>query len=262
MEIVSYIAPVLIGVSLGLIGGGGSILTIPVLVYLFQIDALLATTYSLFIVGVTSIVGGLSYFKKRLVDFRAVLTFGFPSVVGVYLTRLYVVPAIPDSIITLGQFTLTKELLLLLFFAGLMLLASLKMIKKEQQETSVAVARGDNYPMVIAQGSGVGIVTGLVGAGGGFLIIPALVSLLKLPIKRAIGTSLVIIAINSLAGFTFSLAHLQIDWNFILMLTGLAVVGILVGSRLSNFFDGKKLKPAFGWFVLSMGIYIILKELL
>jgi len=107
----------------------------------------------------------------------------------------------------------------------------------------------------------VGFVTGLIGAGGGFLIIPALVNLLKLDIKKAIGTSLFIIALNSLFGFVVSLSHSEIDWIFILKILGLAIFGVFIGSRLSSKMDGKKLKPAFGWFVLVMGVYILIKEI-
>jgi len=259
MEITGYSASILIGISLGLIGGGGSILTVPVLVYLFSVDTVLATTYSLFVVGSTSLVGSFSYFKKGFVDIKIVLFFGFPSVIAVFLTRHYILPAIPEHVMDVRGFELSRSILLMVFFAVLMVLASYSMIKKDREERAV-VTKPANTTLVIAQGLMVGVVTGLIGAGGGFLIIPALVNLLKLPMKTAIGTSLVIIAVNSIIGFSFSLGHYPIDWQFLLTVTLIAIGGIFIGTYLSTKIDGKKLKPAFGWFVLVMGIYILIKE--
>lgn len=261
MEIIGYAAAVLIGVSLGLIGGGGSILTVPVLVYLFGIDAFLATEYSLFVVGITSLVGSVSYFKKGLVNFKMALVFGLPSVISIFLTRIYLLPLIPENVFQIQNFTVTKNIFLLLIFAGLMILASYKMIKRNSsKETLENIQDENNFFLAAGQGSIVGILTGLVGAGGGFMIIPALVNLLKIPMKIAIGTSLVIIAVNSLIGFISSVNHVKIEWNFLISVTAIAIVGIIIGSQLSKKIDGKKLKPAFGWFILIMGIYIITKE--
>lgn len=263
MNIAGYIASIFIGISLGLIGGGGSILTVPVLVYLFSTDAALATVYSLFIVGITSLAGSYAYFKKGLVNLRTAVVFGIPSIAAVFLTRTFIVPAIPAEVFTVGSFMVTKSILLMLLFAVLMVFASYSMIKKSKPDNDALLQnKAFNYPLAILQGVLVGTVTGLIGAGGGFLIIPVLVNLLKLPIKTAIGTSLVIIAINSLSGFLFSLHHLSIDWLLLLSIAGVAIVGILIGSQLAARINGAKLKPAFGWFVLVMGIYIILKETL
>lgn len=262
MDVFGYIASVFIGISLGIIGGGGSILTVPVLVYLFSIDAALATVYSLFIVGMTSLAGSVSYFKKGLINLKTALVFGIPSIAAVFLTRTYVVTAIPDEIFSLGSFIVTKNILLMLVFAVMMLFASFSMIKKCRGEDCFP---SENHIVknsaVIFQGVFVGFVTGLIGAGGGFLIIPALVNLLKLDIKKAIGTSLFIMALNSLFGFVVSLSHSEIDWIFILKMLGLAIFGVFIGSRLSSKMDGKKLKLAFGWFVLVMGVYILIKEI-
>lgn len=260
MEITGYSASILIGISLGLIGGGGSILTVPVLVYLFAVDTVLATTYSLFVVGSTSLVGSFSYFKKGFIELQTAIYFGIPSIAAVFLTRHYILPAIPQNMVQLGSFSLTKPVLLIVIFAVLMIVASYSMIKKELLVT--ATTHKSAKPWVILQGTAVGIVTGLIGAGGGFLIIPALVNLLKLPMKTAIGTSLLIIAVNSLAGFGFSLNQIHIEWKFLSSVTFIAIIGIFIGSYLSTKIDGKKLKPAFGWFVLIMGIYILFKETL
>lgn len=261
MEITGYLASILIGISLGLIGGGGSILTVPVLVYLFSVDAVLATTYSLFVVGSTSLVGSFSYFKKGFIDTKTALFFGLPSVIAVFLTRHYMLPSIPENLMNVGDFKLSRSILLMVFFAVLMVFASYSMIKKDSKKHA-ANFKSASGTWVIAQGLMVGLVTGLIGAGGGFLIIPALVNLLKLPIKTAIGTSLIIIAVNSIIGFGFSLGHYPIDWQFLLTITLIAIGGIFIGTYLSNEIDGKKLKPAFGWFVLVMGIYILIKEII
>lgn len=258
MEITGYSASILIGISLGLIGGGGSILTVPVMVYLFTVDTVLATTYSLFVVGSTSLVGSFAYLKKGLIDLKTTLFFGIPSIIAVFLTRHFILPSIPEHITNIGSFDLSRSILLMVFFAILMVFASYSMIKK-----SSADELQHNYTSIFSvvwQGAAVGVVTGLIGAGGGFLIIPALVNLLKLPVKTAIGTSLLIIAVNSLAGFGFSLRQSHIHWSFLLTVTAMAIVGIFIGSYLSTKIDSKKLKPAFGWFVLVMGIYILIKE--
>ncbi len=261
MEIVGYFASILIGVALGLIGGGGSILTVPVLVYLFSVDAVLATAYSLFIVGLTSAVGSFTYFKKGLVNAKTALVFGIPSIIAVFLTRAYLVPAIPNEVMSVGGFILTKSILLMLLFALLMIAASYSMIKKDTQKTEHDSEKQKfNYPLILIEGAVVGVLTGLVGAGGGFLIIPALVILSKLPMKEAVGTSLVIIAAKSLIGFFGEGGETLIDWLFLARVSAFAISGIILGASLSKKIDGAKLKPAFGWFVLVMGIYILVKE--
>jgi uncharacterized protein len=261
MEIIGYIASIFIGIALGLIGGGGSILTVPVLVYLFAIDAVAATSYSLFIVGLTSAVGSVSYFKNGLVNVKTAVIFGIPSIIAVFLTRAFIVPAIPKEVFTMGSFIFTKSILMMLLFAVLMIAASYSMIKKEKIETDEPEGKQQfNYPLIFIEGAIIGMLTGLVGAGGGFLIIPALVILSKLPMKEAVGTSLVIIAAKSLIGFFGEGAEILINWNVLLLISTFATIGIFVGTKLSKKIDGLKLKPAFGWFVLVMGVYIIIKE--
>lgn len=261
MDIAGYFASVFIGILLGLIGGGGSILTVPVLVYLFGLDAVLSTTYSLFVVGTTSLVGSIFYFKRGQVDRITVLAFGLPSIAMVFFTRRVIVPAIPEHLFQLGSFDITKSIFFMLLFALLMIAASYSMIKK-RKTSSVQERQGKpNYIFLILQGFFVGIVTGIVGAGGGFLIIPALVNFLKLPMKTAVGTSLVIIAINSLTGFLFSLHGTEINWKFLGIITFFAITGIFIGMALSKKINGARLKPIFGWFVLAMGIFIVIREL-
>lgn len=261
--LIGYAAAILIGVSLGLIGGGGSILTVPVLVYILGIDPVLATAYSLFVVGSTSLVGSVTYMKKQLVDYKTALVFAIPSFITVFLTRMYLVPAIPEVIFTVGNITLTKNVGIMVFFALVMLAASYSMIKgnsKPQDEKESEVKF--NFPLIALEGGIVGLLTGIVGAGGGFLIIPALVILAKLPMKKAVGTSLLIIAAKSLIGFLGDVGTQAIDWKMLLIFTGLSIVGIFIGSYLSKRINEQALKIGFGWFVILMAIYILARELI
>jgi uncharacterized protein len=262
IEIFGFSASMLIGVSLGLIGGGGSILTLPVLVYLLGFSPVLSTAYSLFIVGTTSLVGSVNYMRKGLVNYKAALIFAIPSFIAVFLTRKYLVPAIPDSLFTIAGFEVTKNIGIMLFFAIIMLAASYSMIAdKQKNDETISGQLKFNYPLIAIEGAVVGILTGLVGAGGGFLIIPALVLLARLPMKMAVGTSLLIIAAKSLIGFAGDLSNIAIDWTFLLEFTALSIVGIFLGTYISKFIASEKLKKSFGWFVLVMGIYIIIKEI-
>ncbi len=233
MALAGYSASIFIGISLGLVGGGGSILTLPVLVYIFGIDPILATVYSLFIVGSTSIVGSLSYFKQGLVNLKAAALFGIPSIMTILITRKIVLPSIPVDIFHMGHFTVTKNLVLMLLFALLMLGAAKSMIMDKELDEELPNIKL-NKTKILLQGLFTGLITGLIGAGGGFLIIPALVKLVKLPIKIAIGTSLLIIAVNSLMGFTFSIIETEIQWSFLLPIALIAILGIVLGSYLSS----------------------------
>ncbi|BFG70966.1 sulfite exporter TauE/SafE family protein [Sediminibacterium sp. KACHI17] len=263
MEIAGYIASLVIGISLGLIGGGGSILTVPVLVYLFGVEPVLATAYSLFIVGTSSLVGALPKYKQGLVNIKTAVIFGIPSIAAVFATRKFIVPHIPSEVFQIGDFIVTKPILMMLLFAVLMVFASVSMIREKGKSTkNENEEQKFNYPVILLEGAVVGVLTGLVGAGGGFLIIPALVLLSKLPMKQAVGTSLLIIAAKSLIGFTGDISNYKMDWTLLGLVTTLAIVGIFIGNQLSKKIDGNKLKKGFGWFVLVMGIYIIAKELL
>lgn len=262
IEIFGYVGALIIGIVLGLIGGGGSILTVPVLVYLLGIDAVSATAYSLFVVGTSSMVGALQNMKKKLVDYKTAILFAIPAFIAVYLTRKFVVPALPDTILVIQEFVITKDIAIMLLFAIIMMLSSYSMIKgkcencdKETETVSY------NIPLILIEGIVVGFITGLVGAGGGFLIIPALVMLAKLPMKRAVATSLLIISIKSLIGFIGDVETSEIIWDFLLMFTAFSVIGMFIGVYLNKFIKGEKLKKGFGWFVLLMGIYIVYKEL-
>jgi hypothetical protein len=264
VEIVGYFAASLIGLSLGLIGGGGSILTVPVLVYLFSVtDAEVATAYSLFIVGATAAVGAVNYARNGLIDLRTGIIFAIPAIPAVYLTRSYLIPALPAELAQLGNWTLTKDAGMLILFGLLMLGTAYSMIKgrKEPEESEYDPKRKINVAKVVAEGAVVGVLTGLVGAGGGFLIIPALVIIGKLPMKIAVGTSLFIIALKSLLGFLGDVqAGTPMNWGFLVTVTAIAVVGIFIGFALSKRVSGAKLKPAFGWFVLAMGLFMVAQQ--
>lgn len=261
-DILGYIGALVIGLVLGLIGGGGSILTVPVLVYLLAINPVTATAYSLFVVGFSSLVGAAKNFQKGRVDFKTAFYFSVPAFISVFSTRKFLVPAIPEEIFSLSGFTLTKDIGIMLFFALLMLVAAASMIlDKEKTFKDKQNSGGVNYLPLIPLGLLTGIITGLVGAGGGFIIIPILVLLAKLPIKTAIGTSLFIIAVNSLLGFLGDLGNIRIDWIFLLIFTAISISGIILGVYLNKIIHGGKLKKGFGWFVLLMGIYIIYKEI-
>lgn len=262
MEVTGYIASALIGVSLGLIGGGGSILTVPVLVYLFQIDPILATSYSLFIVGSTSLVGAVNNVRSGLVSWKTTMLFGSASVFTVFAVRKFLVPLIPQNIVTPGGITLTSSFLTLVLFGILMLMASASMIRDQDPGDAAEERPLDlHFVRLIAYGVGIGLITGLLGAGGGFLLIPTLVFLLKLPMKKAVGTSLAIIAINSLMGFVGDLGHFSIHWSFLLAVSAIASGGIFIGERLSRKIPAEKLKKGFGWFVLIMALYILGREI-
>jgi len=262
MEILAYIASVLIGISLGLIGGGGSILTVPVLVYMFGISPLLSTSYSLFIVGSTSLIGAFSSYKKGAVSVRTALLFGASSITTVFVTRKFLIPLIPKQLFKIGDFQVTEPILTMILFALLMMAASFGMINSDAQKTKYPEKAGDNYIKLFVFGVGIGLTTGLLGAGGGFLLIPTLVLLLGMPMKKAVGTSLLIIALNSLIGFAGDIGHFEIDWPFLLRITGIAIAGIVFGGMIGKYINSDQLKKGFGWFILLMGIYIITHEII
>ncbi len=259
MEYFGYLASILIGITLGLIGGGGSILTVPILVYLFQIDPENATSYSLFIVGITALVGSYRHYKLGNLQLKSALYFAIPSIFSLLFVRKLVLPNIPETLFRIQQLEVTKNLLIMIVFAILMIAASVSMIRKSKTAKNPSTL---NIPRSAFIGFLVGFVTGFLGAGGGFLIIPALLFFANLPMKQAVGTSLFIIFINSLIGFTGDLINgITINYPLLFTITTIAIVGMLIGTQLSKKIDGAKLKPAFGWFVLVMGIYIITKEL-
>jgi len=264
IELFGFICALIIGVSLGLIGGGGSILAVPVLAYLFSFDERIATSYSLFIVGTSALIGGLKQHFKGYVDWKTAVVFGLPAIVGVSMVRHFLVPILPDELFTIGTFIFTRRMGMFGLFALLMIPAAFSMLKQQKTQASKKNKTVSyNYPLILIEGLLVGGITGLIGAGGGFLIIPALVILANVEMKVAIGTSLVIIAFKSLLGFFIGDAiKMEIDWKFLFTFTGIAIVGIYIGSYLSNFIDGAKLKKAFGYLIFIMALFIFYMEFL
>lgn len=262
--ILGYILALVVGVTLGLLGGGGSILSVPILVYLFGYSPVEATTYSLFIVGAASVAGTMKYFEERMISGSALILFGIPSVIAMFITRRFVIHELPETLFSLGNFDVSKDLMVIILFAVIMIFASRFMIKGRDCDCEEELGwKQVNVSLMVLLGIFTGFLTSFVGAGGGFIIIPVMIAFFRMPMKRAIGTSLCIIMLNSLIGFTGDVsASAQIEWLFLMKFTGLTVVGIFLGIYLSRRISGGKLKPAFGWFVLVMGIIIIIKELL
>ncbi len=266
MIILGFIAFLIIGLILGLIGGGASILGVPVLRYILYYPAEDATTYSLFIVGLTSLIGAISYLRKGEISGEALYQFALASLITVFCVRKFVMPSIPAEIYILNM-QISKNVLIMVVFSLLILSSSVSMIRK-RKPNSTSQVKWDEFakspmglPFVILLGICVGFITGFVGAGGGFIIVPVLIFFLRLNFKKAIGTSLCIIAINSLVGFTGNIGTQKIDWLFLISISVMAIAGILLGSMLAGKVSSNKLKPAFGWFTLSVGIFVLLKEL-
>lgn len=260
MVILGYIALLFVGLVLGTLGGGGSILSVPILVYIFSLNPVTATAYSLFVVGSTSLVGSILKYRDQMVDIRTAILFGIPSLLTIFSMRNWVVPNIPEVLLQAGNFSCTRRGIILGTFALLMIGASRAMIKQDKRFQMVDKS-GNPYFMIPA-GIGTGILTGLVGAGGGFIIIPILLFLTDLPFKTAVGTTLLIISVNSLIGFTGDVMNQDIDWPFLLSITCLALVGIFLAGYLTRRLANNQLRVAFGWFVFGTGVLILIREII
>ncbi|CAM4098411.1 sulfite exporter TauE/SafE family protein [Flavobacterium antarcticum] len=259
MEVLGYFASLFIGISLGLIGGGGSILTVPILVYLFNVNPKLATTYSLFIVGLTAAFGAIRHYKMGNIKVKSAVYFAIPSLITLLLVRKIVLLRIPEIITITENYSVKRGMVIMVLFAILMVLASYSMIRTQKSIFNENQIKPLHLMFI---GAAVGIITGFLGAGGGFLIIPALLFFAKMQMKQAVGTSLLIIGFNSLLGFLGDVINgVEMDYIFLLSIAFIAGIGIFIGTFLSKKMDGAQLKPIFGWFVLVMGIYIIAKEL-
>ncbi|MDB0034574.1 sulfite exporter TauE/SafE family protein [Alphaproteobacteria bacterium] len=261
MFILGLLGAFVMGSVLSLLGAGGSILTMPVLVYLFSIPAVEATSYSLLIVGLTALLGSIGYFRQGTIDIKTAIIFGIPSILGVLLARYYLLPSIPNEF-KLGVF-ITKDFVIMFVFSVLMILAALMMMKKNQKRSHTQDIPKNKFFLVVLEGLVVGGVTGFVGAGGGFLIIPALVLLAGLEMKIAVGTSLIIIALKSIIGFGGDLiGGFQTDWILVFYIMSATLVGVLVGNFLSQKFTGEQLKKYFGIMVLVIGFYIVTEQII
>jgi len=263
MEIIGYVCATLVGLSLGILGSGGSILTVPIMVYLFDVNPVDATGYSLFVVGISSAIGGYKYVRKNLVDMKTAFIFAVPSIVSVFLTRTFVMPAIPNPVFSVSTFVLSKEVFIMILFAVLMVVVSYNMIRNGKYKAPEGKELPNlNYVWLVTVGFISGILTGIVGVGGGFIIIPALVLLAKVPVRMSVGTSLLIVAFNCLSGFAGELFERQevMDYKFLLSFSALAVGGIFMGFSIALKKSPTQIKKLFGWFVLVMGMCIFIKE--
>lgn len=240
---------VVIGLSLGVLGGGGSILTVPILVYVAGFEAKEAIAASLFVVGVTSAVSVFSHARGGRVMWRTGLIFGAAGMAGAFVGGL-LGGHIPGQI-------------LLIAFAIMMVATSVAMLrgrKKKNDDGAAPVKHELPLGRVLLDGAVVGLITGLVGAGGGFLVVPALALLGGLPMSVAVGTSLVVIAMKSFAGLAGYLTTVQLDWGITLGVTAAAIVGSLIGSKLAGRIPEAALRKAFGWFVLAMGTFVLIQQ--
>ncbi len=260
--ILGYLGALFVGITLGLIGSGGSILSLPIFVYLFGLNPVIASAYSLFTVGLTSLVGSIKNIKLKLIDINTVVYFSFSAAISVYVTRKYLIDLIPDEIVTIGSLLITKEKFLMLFFSILIYFAGIAMIKKRMNK-SQSQRRKSKYDkgLILLEGTLVGFVTGLVGAGGGFIIIPVLVLFSKLNMKNAIATSLVIISVKSLIGFIGDIENHLIDWVFLLKFSLISIIGIYLGQAIGLKIDGSKLKKGFGYFIIIVASCVIILEI-
>jgi uncharacterized membrane protein YfcA len=259
LQLFGYIACLLIGVSLGSIGAGGGILTVPVMVYLFHVPVVLATSYSLFIVGLTSLIGAASNYRQSNTNIKVAGLFCLVSAGIVLVIRSWLLPLIPSRLFIVGGAAVTWSLASMLLFAVLLFVSASVMIRR--REEVVAVEGHLNIFHLVGSGIIVGGVTGLLGAGGGFILIPSMVLLLKFPVKEAIGTSLLIIAVNSLLGFGMDLRHMPVDWHFLGWVTAVALLGIILGIAIASRVGGDRLRIIFGWFMVGIGVIVLVKEL-
>lgn len=252
MIILGYLSAILIGLFLGLLGGGGSILTVPIFVYLIGLQPKIAIALSLAVVGAVSLIGVFKHWKLGNVNFKIVALFAPFAMAGTFLGA------------KLSQFVSGSFQLIL--FAVVMLIAAIFMFKKTKGAENIkATKQKTSYSkkdilFIAAEGVLVGVLTGLVGVGGGFLIVPALVLLTKIPMKEAIGSSLLIISLKSFAGFYGYLGQVSIDWNFLLIFIAIASVGIIIGTYLIRFISQTQLKKVFAIFLIIMGVFILYKN--
>ena len=258
MEFFGYLLAVLIGIFLGIFGGGGSLLAVPVFAYIFSLDEKVATAYSLFTVGISSIVGAIKQLGN--IEWKVTLIFGIPSIIAVWLVRFFIIPNLPEIIFDNETFIITRRMLIFGIFTFLLLISSFSMIYETNKNVKPINIK-NFYVLIIIEGFIVGGLTGFVGAGGGFLIIPALVILIGLDIKKAIATSLIIIALKSTFGFFLGdVMVMNVDWDFLVYFTLLTTLGVIIGTYFGKSIDKLKLKKWFGIFIMVIAISILYKE--
>jgi hypothetical protein len=247
MLLVAASLALLIGLSLGLLGGGGSILTVPMLVYVLHVDAKQSIASSLFVVGVTSLVGTIAHARAGRVRWKVGLLFGVAGMLGATLGG-QVAASIAGPV-------------LLILFAGIMLATAGAMMRGRREPTGAVPPRDLPVAKAAGIGASVGVLSGLVGAGGGFLVVPALALVGGLSMGDAVGTSLLVIAMQSLAGFARHAAHTPLDWTLLGVVTVAAIIGSLAGARFASKLSPATMRRAFAWLVLGMAIFMLAQEL-
>jgi len=251
------------GCTLGILGTGGAILTVPILVYFFQINPLLATSYSMVIVGCTAAIGALAYWRRGLINYSNALIFIVPMLSALLLTRHYLLPKIPEICWQTTHWTLTKDTLILELFACLMLVAGYLMYRAPTRTKAIiAPWQWHHFIKIILGCIGIGCLSGLLGAGGGFMIIPILVLVFMLPIKEAVGTSLTIIACNSLFGaLSDAFAGIELNLPFLSHLVLTTSLGMLLGIYLGKYINGEPLKKVFSIGLICLGCLLIIQPI-
>lgn len=261
--IIALLCAILIGLSLGTLGAGGAILTIPVFVYVLKVNGLDAITCSLFVVCLSSFTTAIQYFRTKQIHIRAIVSFGIPSVISVWVFRGFVLPAIPDPLFTLDNYIISKAGGLLIVFALLMFVVAYKMLSKNVVEARSTDKQLNQNLSFVLHGLSVGAITGLLGAGGGFLIVPALVLLLDLEFKIAVGSSLCIIFLNTAMGIlatTELLYHL--DWKLLSSFTLVTISSSYYGSQIAHKYSSQKLKRLFGFVLIFVACFMLYEEVL
>lgn len=255
MKFVGYLLALCIGLSLGLIGGGGSVLAVPILIYVMGLAPKTAIATSLAVVGMVSVIGVIPHWRQGNVNFRTAAFFAPTAMIGAYLGA------------RIADLPLITETFQLICFGLVMVTASVLMIrnkgKSSEGQAEVASKQynlASHWLAIPLQGLGIGIITGFVGVGGGFIIVPALVLFGGIAMKEAIGTSLLIIAFNSATGFWGYLSQVELDWNLVISFTIAASLGTLVGAYLTRFIDAKNLQKGFGYFVLAVAVFVLIKR--
>lgn len=259
MIFIGGIFAILMGMILSLIGAGGSIMTVPILVYILGLPATIATSYSLFIVGSTALVGAFTYWRRGEIFIQKSLMFAGPALIAVWCTRTIFLPAMPQMLLGVAL-----DHWIMLLFSFLMLVAAALMFKSKNEisnATTTKISTSEIFKLMISSTS-VGFITGIVGAGGGFLIIPSLVAIFKFTIKQSVGTSLVVIAINSFVGFVGDYSTgITLDWLLLISFIVCTVSGIFIGSKISHHLNAKNIKLFFSFFSLVLGISILIHQL-
>ena len=255
-EFAAYSASLTVGLSLGLIGAGGSILTVPVFVYILNKDPLSSSVYSMFVVGISTVAGSIQAVVNKLADIKTMLLFGIPSIAGVLIARKIIMPAIP-AYINAGSMQVSKETLFMFCLSIIMFFAGTRMLKPIAADTACEATTPAKDALIL-YGAGVGIITGLLGIGGGFLIVPALYFLARLPMKMAIGTAFFIITANSCISFLSSYHTVDLDWVLLAKFSLGTITGIIAGIKLSSKITGNHLKKIFGVFVICIAAYVLI----